>query len=186
MRKGGGKQKGAAFERHICQALSLWLSGGERQDLLWRSAMSGGRATVAHKKGVKLTTQGGDISAIDPLGAVLTDNFCIEVKFYKDLDIQAFLLGKGKLTAFWKQVTRDASRYGKEPMLIAKQNIYPTMVLVRSISPLAWKREGNIVTRAKFVRWVVIDRGIAVGLFDDMLKMPYMAPAVTKRYRPQS
>jgi hypothetical protein len=186
MKPGGGKQKGAAFERQICQALSLWLSRDKRKDLFWRSAMSGGRATVAYKKGVKLSTQGGDISAIDPLGAVLTDAFCIEVKFYKDLDIQAFLLGRGKLTAFWKQVTRDASRYGKEPMLIARQNLYPTLVLVRHMSPLAWRCEGNRIMRSKFVRWVVIDRGIAVGLFDDMLKVPYIAPAVVKRYRPQS
>jgi hypothetical protein len=185
VKAGGGKAKGAAFERHICQALSKWLSRGKRQDLFWRSAMSGGRATVAHKKGVKLTTQGGDISAIDPLGAALTDYFCIEVKFYRKLDFQAFLLGRGKLATFWAQVARDAKRYGKKPMLIARQNMYPTLVLVSSTSSLAWHREGNVITRAKFVRWIIVGQNIVVGLFDDMLKVPYTAPAVVARYKPR-
>jgi hypothetical protein len=144
--------------------------------------MSGGRATVAHRKGVKLTTQGGDISAIDPLGAALTDRFCIEVKFYKDLDFQAFIVGKGKLQKFWEQAERDAKRNGKEPMLIAKQNMYPTLVLVRSRSALALRRTSKGVYWEKFVRWR--SQYVAIGLFDDMLKAPYVAPAA-ERYRPQ-
>jgi hypothetical protein len=172
MRAGGGKQKGAGYERKVCVALSKWLSRGKRQDLFWRSAMSGGRATLAHAKGVKLSTQGGDISAIDPLGAALTDRFCIEVKFYKDLSLHAFLLDYGKLSKFWAQAKRDASRYGKEPMLIARQNMYPTLVLVHAESALATRR---------FVRWRSSE--VALGLFDDMLKEPYSAPAVIKRYR---
>ena len=54
MRKGGGKAKGSSFERLICKELSLWITGGEHQDVFWRSAMSGGRSTVAMKKGDKL------------------------------------------------------------------------------------------------------------------------------------
>ena len=46
MRKGGGKEKGSSFERLVCKRMSMWLSKGERDDLFWRSAMSGGRATV--------------------------------------------------------------------------------------------------------------------------------------------
>jgi len=47
MRKGGGKAKGASFERDICRRLSLWVSAGKQEDVFWRSAMSGGRSTVA-------------------------------------------------------------------------------------------------------------------------------------------
>lgn len=179
MKRGGGKAKGAQFEREICQALSGWLTKGKRRDLFWRSAMSGGRATVAHRKGVKLTTQGGDISAIDPDGAVLTDRFCIELKFYKDLDFQAFLMGRGKLQRFWEQATRDAERYGKEPMLIAKQNQYPTLVLVR------WGTISSAVFWARVWKWRSKDNDLAIGLFDDLMKQTYIAPAIV-RYRRRS
>jgi hypothetical protein len=171
MRRGGSKQKGSGFERKICVALSQWLTKGKRRDLFWRSAMSGGRATLAHAKGIKLSTQGGDVSAIDPLGAVLTDRFCIEIKFYKDLDIAAFLLGRGNLARFWKQARVDARKYGKQPLLIAKQNLFPTLVLART---------GTIPE--KLVRWQSDRGGVVVALFDDMLTVAYTAPAVD-RYR---
>lgn len=177
MRKGGGKQKGAAFERHVCQQLSLWLSRGKRKDLLWRSAMSGGRATVSHRKGDILTSQGGDVSAIDPLGAILTDRFCIEIKFYKDLDLHAFWLGYGTLYAFWMRACTDAKRYGKEPMLIAKQNMYKTIVLVRPGVGVTAADESIILWRSERF-------GATLGDFEDMLRVPYKGPAV-ERWRPR-
>jgi hypothetical protein len=53
MRKGGGKQKGSQFERDVCRELSLWVSHGKQEDVYWRSAMSGGRSTVAALKGAR-------------------------------------------------------------------------------------------------------------------------------------
>lgn len=164
MRAGGSKQKGASFEREICVALSSWISAGKRKDLFWRSAMSGGRATLANRKGEKLASQGGDVSAIDPLGAPLTDRFCIEIKFYRDLDLAAFWLGFGTLQRFWERASEDATNYGKEPMLIAKQNRYPTLVIVRATSMAA---------NPRLVRWRSISNNAAVARFDDMIKLPY-------------
>lgn len=133
--------------------------------------MSGGRATLAHAKGVKLSTQGGDVSAIDPLGTVLTDRFCIEIKFYKKLDIAAFLLDRGRLARFWKRAEIDARKYGKEPLLIARQNLFPTLVLARPMQ-----------MPSGVVRWRSDRVGVVIALFDDLLKVPYKAPAV-ERYR---
>lgn len=176
MRSGGSKQKGAGYERKVCQQLSRWLSGGRRKDLFWRSAMSGGRATLAHAKGIKLATQGGDVSAIDPLGAPLTETFCIEIKFYKDLDLAAFLQGKGKLAKFWKQAKVDAKKYGKEPMLIAKQNMQPPLVLVRI---------GCYIQQDGWTVWRSRKYDLAMGNFDALLKQRFGAPAVgIVRYRP--
>ncbi len=131
MRPGGGKQKGAQFEREICKRLSLWVSDGEREDVFWRSAMSGGRATVQHRKGVDVR-QGGDICAVAPEGHILCDEFFIECKYVKDLGFGTFIVnGTGKLRDFWLKCLEESARHKKSPMLIAKQNGWPTIVIIK-------------------------------------------------------
>jgi len=164
VKAGGGKAKGAAQERKVCQQLSMWLSNGKRKDLLWRSAMSGGRATLGLRKGEKHTSQGGDVSAIDPMGAGLTDKFFIEIKFLKDLDLAAFWLGYGTLFRFWVQAKAEARKYGKEAMLIAKQNRYDTLVIVEADCKLAFP---------SIIRWRSYKYNATVMLFDDMLKLKH-------------
>lgn len=130
MRKGGGKAKGASFEREVCTLLSLWVSHGERKDLFWRSAMSGGRATIRERKGEVTKTQFGDISAVDPLGHCLTDQYYIECKSYKNLALESFILKKtGILRQFWDKTRQEAKKYNRKPLLICRQNMYPTFVL---------------------------------------------------------
>jgi hypothetical protein len=129
MRAGGGKSKGSSFERLICNELSKWISKGERDDLFWRSAMSGGRATVGRKKGIKRDAQAGDISAIDAEGNCLTNLFSIECKSYASLVIDTLVFPKkGGMVSFWKQCRTDAEAAMKQPMLIAKQNKFQTLI----------------------------------------------------------
>ena len=118
-----GKQKGSAYEREICVALSKWITSGEKIDCLWRSAMSGGRATVQKGK----VRQGGDITAIAPEGHVLVDKLYLECKSYKELSIDCFIKGKGTLISFWEVAVKEAAKYDKIPSLIFKQNNWPTM-----------------------------------------------------------
>lgn len=140
MRKGGGKSKGTEFERQVCKDLSLWVSKGKREDLYWRSAMSGGRATIQYKKGIINETQQGDITSIDPLGALLTKQFVIECKFYEDLKIsQSIIKGKGFLIEFWTELLLKCHGVKKEPILIAKQNLYPVLCLVTSVGAIKLK-----------------------------------------------
>src|SRR5580700_5183475 len=122
MRAGGGKQKGAAHERYICVELSRWMSAGAHDDLFWRSAMSGGRSTVAAKGGRRLAAQAGDISCIHAKGSPLTDKYYIECKSYRDLNFVGLLKRKGKLAEFWLETRKQAAHYSKLPLLIAKQN----------------------------------------------------------------
>lgn len=148
MRPGAGKQKGGNFEREICRKLSLWISTGTRDDLFWRSSLSGGRATVAFKKGKENRTQCGDISAIHPLGAPLLERYLISCKFYNDLKIEGAVLGnKGGLNAFWEECVTEAARYSKQPILISKQNNTPPFICLNDTGftdfqitarPLAW------------------------------------------------
>ena len=128
MRSGGGKQKGASFEREICVLLSSWISSGTQEDVFWRSAMSGGRATVAMKRGKRLTSQVGDISCIDPAGNRFIRAFAPECKFYANLDYSGLLTGKGKLLSFWQEINKQASQHGKHPIMFARQNRLPTTV----------------------------------------------------------
>lgn len=122
MRPGGGKAKGSQFERECCVFMSKWISSGKQEDVYWRSALSGGRATVGFKKGKHHASQVGDISCIHPIGNHFTDNFAIEIKFYADLDYIGLLSGKGKLLTFWAEINEQASRYKKHPFMIVRQN----------------------------------------------------------------
>lgn len=130
MRPGGGKAKGASFERQICKDLSLWISRGEHPDVFWRSAMSGGRARVLMKEGLKASSQTGDLSSIKSMGEALTNAFIIECKFHRDLHLSNLITSKQEgLPKFWRQLCADCKTYGKKwPMLIAKQNRKPTLI----------------------------------------------------------
>lgn len=80
MAKQRGGRKGNPFEREICKELSSWWTGGKRDDIFWRSATSGARATVRFRKGKRTAGGCGDICALDPIGEPLLDVMTIEVK----------------------------------------------------------------------------------------------------------
>lgn len=133
MRAGGSKQKGAAFEREVCCDLSLWASAGKYEDVFWRSAMSGGRATLAQRKGKRLDAQSGDISSIRPEGAALTKRFVIECKFYKDLNLGGLFNGERTrgINEFWRTLIFSIPDLGKRhPLLIAKENRREPLVML--------------------------------------------------------
>jgi len=140
-----GQGKGAAFEREVCVKLSEWVTAGEKKDVFWRTAMSGGRATVFKKKG-SLFRQSGDICSVAPEGNDLTNKFYFELKFYKSLDFAAFFVkGKGVLGAFWQKTQNEARSYGLKPVLIVKQNWMPVLwVAKRSHMPEHWMRNTRI------------------------------------------
>lgn len=170
MAKGSGKAKGGGFERLVSKRLSLWVSGGKDEDLFWRSALSGGRATVALKKGQTLKRQSGDISSVGEGGHVLTNFWYLECKFYANLDILNFIfLGRGKLQKFWKTALKEAKRYDKLPMLIAKQNRFPIIVVVKA-DTLNDVLEGtpNIICVRRY------KMNVDIYLFEDVMSLPFV------------
>lgn len=119
------KNKGSAFERQICKDLSLWISNGQNDNLLWRSSISGGRFTTGLKSNKNYKNQSGDICAIDPQGHKLTDKFSIECKHYRNIHIGSLIFGTPKdqsMLSFWGQTKKDAELAKKIPLLIVKQN----------------------------------------------------------------
>lgn len=72
--------KGSSFEREICKRLSRWWTYDSRDDVFWRSSMSGGRSTVRFRRGLSTAGGDGDICALDPIGQPLLKCFTIELK----------------------------------------------------------------------------------------------------------
>lgn len=166
VKAGGGKSKGAAFERLVCTALSLWISDGKRDDLYWRSSMSGGRATVAFKKGGENRTQCGDITAIHPDGNALTDRCLISCKFYQDLKIAGTVTGSTKagLTSFWLECLEEAKRYNKLPVLIAKQNNVQPFICLNDAGV------ANFQVKGHYLALLPLGGGVQILWLDRFLK----------------
>lgn len=92
--------------------------------------MSGGRARIQLNKDIVNQTQAGDISSISELGFWLINTYTIEVKHYKDLQLASgFLNNTGFLHDFWHKLKDDCRTSGKLPLMIAKQNNRPTIML---------------------------------------------------------
>ena len=166
MRPGGSKSKGGAFERRVCKALSRWLSEGKQEDLFWRSAMSGGRATVRFKKGkFDVARQVGDVSATGPEGAELTDKFVIECKFLRRgaLGLDKLVFGNSRLLRIWKQLVSLAESVNRLPMLIVKENFRPALVCL-PMTPPTGLTPANQITR----RLDVKPDHLVVYLFQDV------------------
>jgi hypothetical protein len=166
------KNKGSEFERHVCKALSRWITGGGSSECFWRAALSGGRATVAMKRGDKAHPVSGDVAAVTPEGHVLTDSFHIECKHLYDLEVTSFLLKRtGKLAKFWDHTVKVAEHHGKKPMLIVRQNLYPTIVVmpINEMQPY-WEA---LIARSR--------RGWDLGLFDSMVQLPFHRPLRRER-----
>lgn len=118
-------EKGSEFERQMCSRLSMWVTGGLRDDVFWRSASSGGRARFATRKSnaQRYASQVGDISAVDPLGAHLLSIFTVECKFWKDLQLQHSIFGfVGDAMRMWLDFREVCRVAGRLPLFIAKQN----------------------------------------------------------------
>lgn len=72
--------KGGSFERDMCKSLSIWWSRGIRDDIFWRTAGSGARATQRAKQGKITSLSYGDVTSNHPFGKTLLDQFVIEIK----------------------------------------------------------------------------------------------------------
>ena len=80
MKKGGAKRKGSSFERSFCKGLSKWWTHGNREDVFWTTAGSGGMATNRAKRGGSAFAQYGDVQATDPIGQPFIDYCTVELK----------------------------------------------------------------------------------------------------------
>lgn len=164
-------EKGAKFERLACQQLSLWVSNMVREDVYWRSAMSGGRATLRtrYNRGPKLTSQAGDITATHPSGHLLLEHFLLECKFYKSLQWSRVVYGlAGELPAVWHKPREEAKEHNRMPMVIAKQNHQAQLVLLTR-EGRRWLQDGFKTATSLPVLATFPPHGMYVSFLKDML-----------------
>jgi hypothetical protein len=134
MRSGGSSAKGSQFERDVCRKLSLWVTYGQDDEVFWRTAGSGSMATNRRKAGKKVGAHEGDIGAVKPAGRRLLKRYYVECKFYKDLKFMSYLLKQsGTLQGHWDKARKEAKEAGRLPLLIAKQNLMPTFVVLNGL-----------------------------------------------------
>lgn len=134
MKPGQSKPKGNAFENKIAKDLSLWLTNGERADLLERSSNSGGKATAHRKAGRDFTNIAGDLMAVGVEGHVLINQFVIELKHQNETGLNVsnliFQTATDGLIAYWKKLLTECHAHHKIPMLIFRQNSRPIYMIL--------------------------------------------------------
>jgi len=89
----GKSSKGTGFERDTSKYLSFWWSDSERNDLMWHTHSSGGRATERAKAGLATAYQYGDLCPTHPDAFPLFDLFLFELKrgYTKEIEILGFV-----------------------------------------------------------------------------------------------
>lgn len=137
VRVGGGKQKGNNWERESARRISLWLTNGEKGDLLTRNVLSGGTFTNAMKAGRMSSHMPGDLMAAHPAAFAFMSRYSIECKHHKDLKIIQYLLDprqQSELAKIIDLARRQAAHHNLEFMVIARQNrVEPFTFLSESV-----------------------------------------------------
>jgi len=119
------KRKGSEFERTISKKLSLWFSNNTNQYLFWRTHSSGALATVS-----KVKSQECDISLLTTDNTdcnIFIDNFIIECKFYKKIEMPLFEQNN-KIILWFDTLQTISNTTKKIPLLIAKSNYKDILV----------------------------------------------------------
>jgi len=121
--------------------------------------MSGGRATVRGQRGKLTPHVSGDVCSVHPDGNQFINYFFVEMKNFKDFFLHRMVFGgTGPLLDFWVVAREQAARYNKSPFLIAKQNLFPPMLILTTKLVEAFRVE-DLVTcwapphDAAFVNW---------------------------------
>ena len=160
----------------MCSRLSLWASGLTRDDIYWRSATSGGRATFRTRQKrsqqalPELLNQTGDISAIDPLGKPLIDAFFIECKSLADLHLRTLIYGGvGETRKYWEEPLKKARSYKKELITVAKENFGKEELVLTTKTGWEILRQARKPNRAFRVRALFPDLGLYIFFLRDFL-----------------
>lgn len=119
--------KGSNYERKFSKDLSLWWTHGERNNVFWRTSMSGGRMTVRARKGEDTRHHCGDIAAIDPVGQPLTELITIECKCGYNGETILGLLDRAvgrPMYRDWIKQAKTAASYAGTPhwIIVHKRN----------------------------------------------------------------
>lgn len=150
-------QRGAGHERDTCRKLSLWLSEGKEDGWFWRSAMSGGRATLF---GAAAAQQAGDVSGLAPRAHEFLKHYAVECKRRRDLQLRRTLLGLGsELRTLFVEAQTEARKFGRDTWLIAKEDRLPTLLCVNAtlLKHSVFRQQSRCVLLTDKLSFVVYD-----------------------------
>lgn len=157
--------KGSDYERLLCERLSLWWTDGERDDVFWRTAGSGARATTRHKAGKKTNGQHGDIGALDTVGAPLVSVLSIELKRgYPKSNVHDSFDRTVHVPSEWELHIEQAARAKEESgsyswVLLTKRDRRKELVWMPFSLYEDFQKQGCFKGRGLFMRVLVTTRG---------------------------
>jgi hypothetical protein len=169
----GGHSKGSSFERAICKELSLWWTDGKRDDIFWRTAGSGARATVRRGRNCDTANSAGDVCALHFSGQPFVDHFIVELKkgYSREIDVLKMVDAAPRrkpcvltqwLEKAWREVTENNrveawlifQRDRAKPMLVFRDDFLRN--LESSIDKSYPYPSIHVLTNAMFWRFVVL------------------------------
>jgi len=132
---GKKSKKGGGYERNMCKLLSVWFSSSilneRREDIFWRTAGSGARATVRKKIGLDTANACGDVGALHEAGSKFIDICNIELKRgYKEISVLNIIDSVERKNAappiilkWFNKTIEEAINHGrKHPILIFRRD----------------------------------------------------------------
>lgn len=150
-RPGRGREKGNNYERQMCKRVSLWVSDGVTDELVWRTDASGSRATNRQRLGHDTRKyEFGDMKPTGEEARPLFEYLCWELRSRARFEMFT-VFGSGKedpklsLLSSWAKACAEADCSSRRPVLITHANGRPDII---------W------VERALFVETVITDRSI--------------------------
>lgn len=171
MKAGAGKRKGGNYERQIARKLSLWITQDKNENGLWRSSSSGATATINKKKGNINPYQCGDLCAVSADCYGFAEKIYVEIKSYKKLSIANFIFNRSSiLKKFWDVAKKESKEYNKEPIIIAKENNFPELIIFQ---PTFFKL---VIPYKTFTKVEIKNGGIYIALLDEFLSSFRLIP----------
>jgi len=130
-------KKGGNFERETAKYLSYWWTDGDRDDIIWHTHSSGGRATERLKKGMNTAFQYGDLCPTVRIAYPLFDVFLFELKrgYTTEVDLLAFVdkLDRNKdplIFQWWNKIEKEREQAGcPYSLLIIKRDRHRRVVM---------------------------------------------------------
>jgi hypothetical protein len=119
--------KGGDWEREVAKTLTTWLTGSPKPYVWWRMPSSGAMATISEEN----KELSGDLIALRPEGAFLTDKYSVECKVgYPSSSFHKHLKGvkNDEIKDFWEQCCNDANKASKKPLLIYKKKMHNALI----------------------------------------------------------
>ena len=135
------KAKGAAFERLMAKQFSLWWTGNARDDVFWRTPLSGGRATRRSSSGRQTSGGYGDLHSTHDKADVFCRMCTIEMKTgYPGLNLLTLLVRNDRADIWQKwmaKLKKEAKQAGTSYWILVVRMFHKGVTVIFPLSMFA-------------------------------------------------